>query len=644
MPAVLRQGQLPRLVVPELLLPLLQLPFRGLKSDVYLFSTFTRSKQVEAMFAKAVQKHEDSLPPPSRKSAIILSQELFPSSSPKASQTLKSPLYQPGITSNILRPSASAVLNGKTGYTNTLKRTTAEANGLGIASGKQGPRDTGRCHIFRSGKEVVDLTQSSSNMGGGIVGKLHDAVYFDENDFIDDADLDLDDDSIPVGSGVEVLTGLLESSNQHAPPSSVTIPWSSSPLQQKTATSTTLTLQKNASLDNTDTGGAAIRAAKRRKLPWLDSDNPQSQPSPHSARLQPSVSTKKGVGSSALSSAFTPLPKDRSDIPYPWNKTASAVKQEQKKHRQQASMGKRIAQAVDDAAEESSAVKKGRTKEREEVSRIFLSDEQKKVFSLVVEEKKSVFFTGSAGTGKSVLMREIISHLRTKYLREPGRVAVTASTGLAACNIGGVTLHNFGGIGLGKDDAPTLIKKIKRNIKAKNRWLHTKVLIVDEISMVDGDLFDKLETIARSIRGNARPFGGIQLVITGDFFQLPPVPDFGKVAKFAFDANTWKTSISHTIGLTQVFRQKDPGKLYPCLRVQRILSHPDFANMLNEMRLGKLSSESIAKFRQLDRPLKDGEDLGATELYVTLLDYFMLQCALRKFHSNIFLDSQRVTK
>jgi len=79
--------------------------------------------------------------------------------------------------------------------------------------------------------------------------------------------------------------------------------------------------------------------------------------------------------------------------------------------------------------------------------------------------------------------------------------------------------------------------------------------------MVDGDLFDKLEYIARVIRGRRDvPFGGIQVVITGDFFQLPPVPCSGKVAKFAFDADTWPTTIVHTIGLTQVFRQRDPGK------------------------------------------------------------------------------------
>ncbi len=164
------------------------------------------------------------------------------------------------------------------------------------------------------------------------------------------------------------------------------------------------------------------------------------------------------------------------------------------------------------------------------------------------------------GTGKSVLLRELIRGLRIKFANEPDRVAVTASTGLAACNVGGVTLHSFAGIGLGKEPAKDLVKKIRKNPKAKTRWERTKVLIIDEVSMVDGDMFDKLEEVARIIRKKPRPFGGIQLVITGDFFQLPPVPDSGKLAKFAFEAATWPTTIAETIGLTQIFRQKDPGE------------------------------------------------------------------------------------
>ncbi|KAK9359848.1 PIF1-like helicase-domain-containing protein [Lipomyces starkeyi] len=196
------------------------------------------------------------------------------------------------------------------------------------------------------------------------------------------------------------------------------------------------------------------------------------------------------------------------------------------------------------------------------LAKIFLSEEQRLVIRLVCEEKRSVFFTGSAGTGKSVLLREIISTLRKKYSRDSESVAITASTGLAACNVGGVTLHSFAGFGLGKDDLPTLVKRIRRNKKAMQRWLRTKVLIMDEISMVDGELFDKLEAIARQIRNKDSPFGGIQLVVTGDFFQLPPVPDYGKkTSNFAFEANSWNIAILETICLTQVFRQKDQSNI-----------------------------------------------------------------------------------
>ncbi|OAL33511.1 hypothetical protein AYO20_07197 [Fonsecaea nubica] len=233
------------------------------------------------------------------------------------------------------------------------------------------------------------------------------------------------------------------------------------------------------------------------------------------------------------------------------------------------------------------------------VSEPFLSDEQKAVVKAVMDEGKSVFFTGSAGTGKSVLMRAIISKLKHKYRKDPDRIAVTASTGLASCILEGQTLHSWSGIGLGKEPAPELVKKIKRNQKSRQKWLRTKVLIIDEVSMVDGQLFDKLEQVARTIRNNGRPFGGIQLVVTGDFFQLPPVPDKNTSAKFVFEAVTWNTCIQHTILLTHVFRQKDE----------------QFARMLNEMRLGKMSPATIREFKSLSRPLDFRDELEATELY-----------------------------
>ena len=135
------------------------------------------------------------------------------------------------------------------------------------------------------------------------------------------------------------------------------------------------------------------------------------------------------------------------------------------------------------------------------------------------------------GTGKSVLLRRIISEMKIKYSKYSDAVAVTAPTGIAACNVGGVTIHSFSGIGLGNGDVSQLATKIKRNHKARSRWSATKVLIIDEgetsnisrysiatypnvVSMMDGDLFDKLERIARELgknRNTQKPFGGIQV-------------------------------------------------------------------------------------------------------------------------------------
>jgi ATP-dependent DNA helicase PIF1 len=88
------------------------------------------------------------------------------------------------------------------------------------------------------------------------------------------------------------------------------------------------------------------------------------------------------------------------------------------------------------------------------------------------------------GTGKSVLLREIIRSLKKKYQKSYDAVAVTASTGMAACNIGGITIHSFAGIGLGNEDKNDLLKKVRKNRKAMGRWLRTNVLIIDEGALV----------------------------------------------------------------------------------------------------------------------------------------------------------------
>ena len=412
-------------------------------------------------------------------------------------------------------------------------------------------------------KRPFDRTMSSARR----LDNLHDSSRsWDENErreVVELSDIDSDIktfprrlDNLDRSKGDIVYPQLPPPPSQPANPSSAAIPWSSSPQEHFVKPQSTLK-------DPSDTDS---RPSKRRTLPWLD----------------------KAGNDKTL---YTPLPSNKPNGPsYPWNKSASSMKREQNELRKRS---RQKAQQLNGQQTLKSASK--------DVPRMALSDEQKNILDAVVDKGKCVFFTGAAGTGKSVLMRSVISRLRDLYKREPDRVAVTASTGLAACNIEGMTLHSFAGIGLGKDPAPELIKRIKRNGALKQRWMRTKVLIIDEISMVDGDLFDKLETIARTIRGTGKPFGGIQLVVTGDFFQLPPVPDKNSVAKFAFDAVSWNTSIEHTILLSHVFRQKDP----------------TFANMLNEMRLGRLTPASISTFKSLSRPLAFKDAIDATELFPT---------------------------
>ena len=512
------------------------------------------------MFHKAVQQH-DALP---HQKSTSLSQRLFPSSSPTirhdSIENTSRISPQPRQT---LQSTASSVLNGKLGSRIPPKRTTSQANDTEPFSSKQPP--TLRKPSSASSSQVISVKNGQS-----IVGRLHEGVYFDENDFVDDAELDLDE-----GSFVECQSTIGEIelppvhnknsavSEKRAPSSSAPLEWSSSSPIHKGGQPDNASMHMRASEFTRPTmvhsRDIVPRLSKRGTLPWLVDQQSQETVKTPPAHAQKLIDRKMGQRqrpSNFPTEPFTHLPTDNSESHHPWNKTASALKEEQKNHRRQASRDKRKIDTEgrhENTAEVSRNPKKCKT-----IAQVFLSVEQRRILDLVAEGKKSVFFTGSAGTGKSVLLREIIKILRQKYKKELDRVAVTASTGLAACNIGGVTLHSFGGIGLGKEAVPELVKKIKRNQKAKNRWMRTKVLIVDEVSMVDGDLFDKLEGIARAIRTNGRPFGGIQLVVTGDFFQLPPVPDSGKAAKFAFDAATWNTSIDHTIGLTQVFRQKDP--------------------------------------------------------------------------------------
>ncbi|POS69467.1 DNA repair and recombination protein pif1 [Diaporthe helianthi] len=229
-----------------------------------------------------------------------------------------------------------------------------------------------------------------------------------------------------------------------------------------------------------------------------------------------------------------------------------------------------------------------------------LSAEQETVLRMVVDDERNMFFTGSAGTGKSLLLRAIIQSLRGKYANKADSLAICASTGMAAQNIGGTTLHAWGAITPGVFDVDKQISYIKTCRPAHRRWKTVKVLVIDEVSMVDGQLFNLLAALSAILRKKTdRPFGGIQVVVTGDFFQLPPVTQGGKDVFFAFQSDAWKESIGRTVTLTQVFRQKDN----------------DFVNLLNELRRGEITPATQRVLTGLSRPLPQDDCLLPTQLF-----------------------------
>jgi len=197
-----------------------------------------------------------------------------------------------------------------------------------------------------------------------------------------------------------------------------------------------------------------------------------------------------------------------------------------------------------------------------------------------IKAGRNIFLTGAGGTGKSHTIRSIVAWGRSV----DKRIDVTAMTGCAALLLGlkAKTLHSWAGIGLGRESPASLAESIKRSRKTLRRWMDCQILIIDEISMMMPELLEKLDFIARRVRRKeAERFGGIQLVLAGDFCQLPPVTKDSEEKEkplFAFQSAIWTTLLDETHHLTKIERQPDPA----------------FQAILTEARMGHLSPASIA--------------------------------------------------
>jgi ATP-dependent DNA helicase PIF1 len=171
----------------------------------------------------------------------------------------------------------------------------------------------------------------------------------------------------------------------------------------------------------------------------------------------------------------------------------------------------------------------------------------------------NIFITGPGGSGKSALIRQIYKHGYSSLKK----IYVTALTGCAAVllNCQAKTIHSWAGIGLGTQNIEELVKKIKKNKFSKELWKTTEILIVDEVSMLSYKLFNILNQIGKILRNNGRPFGGIQIIFSGDFFQLPPVgnADDPDTTRFCFESEDWNIVFQkeNQIQLKKIFRQTD---------------------------------------------------------------------------------------
>ena len=206
-----------------------------------------------------------------------------------------------------------------------------------------------------------------------------------------------------------------------------------------------------------------------------------------------------------------------------------------------------------------------------------------------IQMGRNIFLTGPAGSGKSFL----IKHVLEWGLQTGKKITATALTGCAALLLGNKakTLHSWAGVGLGKESAEVLIANILKTPKHKRKWKTTEILIIDEISMMTPTFLEKLDLIGKRIRSSQKPWGGLQLILCGDFFQLPPVQrgtgisgELGTGERFAFESPVWKQCNLLPVVLSKIERQTDIA----------------FQTLLNECRVGKpsLASIELMKTRQ----------------------------------------------
>ncbi len=234
---------------------------------------------------------------------------------------------------------------------------------------------------------------------------------------------------------------------------------------------------------------------------------------------------------------------------------------------------------------------------------------------------KNAFITGPAGSGKTHLVNSYI-----KYLREHDiDIGITASTGIAATHMGGMTIHSWAGIGIAAQLSPAEILALTDKPYLRKRFERVKVLIIDEVSMLHHFRLDLVNEVLKAMKKSEKPFGGVQVILCGDFFQLPPVSRPGEPETyFIYRSDAWRDGGFTVCYLSEQFRQKgDDGVLSILNEIRsgdvsddsrellksryntrttefeptRLFTHNADVDTLNQAELGKLESIASAEYR-----------------------------------------------
>ena len=229
-----------------------------------------------------------------------------------------------------------------------------------------------------------------------------------------------------------------------------------------------------------------------------------------------------------------------------------------------------------------------------------LSDEQQLAFDKYILGE-NIFITGPGGSGKSALIKKIVEDAKERGKR----VQVCATTGCAAVLLHccAKTIHSWAGIGLGNGDNYVIANRVANSKYKKANWKKVQILIIDEVSMMSVKLLELLNLTAKKCRNTQQIFGGIQIIFSGDFFQLPPVGnrDEPDTQKFCFESTIWNDIFPTQIELKTIFRQKDPV----------------YTKILNQIRRGKITRSSLERLQQYVGRKNEDSEITPTILFPT---------------------------